>query len=75
MSRYTNKDRKRIIDISIRSYKETICMNYTKQKLLNIINEMENVRLMCLPWRVEGIVELESTLKDAYMRLRKLEGK
>ena len=68
---YTNKDREKIIENSIRAYKNTIMFSINKDRLLNVINEMENVRLMCLPWNVKGICKLEETIKEAKEKLNR----
>lgn len=68
---YTNKDRETIIDNSIREYKNTIMFDIDKDRLSNVINEMENVRIMCLPWNVKGICKLEETIKEAKERLNR----
>lgn len=66
---YTNKDREAIIKNSIRAYRNTIMFGIDKDRLSNVINEMENVRIMCLPWNVKGICELEETIREAKEKL------
>lgn len=66
---YTNKDREAIIKNSIRAYRNTIMFGIDKDRLSNVINEMENVRIMCLPWSVKGICELEETIREAKEKL------
>lgn len=66
---YTNKDREKIIENSIRAYRNTIMFGIDKDRLSNVINEMENVRFMCLPWNVKGICKLEETIKEAKEKL------
>lgn len=66
---YTNKDREKIIETSIREYRNTIIFGFDETRLSNVINEMENVRIMCLPWSVKGICELEETIREAKEKL------
>ena len=66
---YTNKERERIIQNSIRDYRITCMFGIDKDRLSRVIIEMENVRLMCILWSVKGIVELEETIREAKEKL------
>lgn len=65
----TNKERERIIQNALIEYQNS----YTRYQLENALNMMENVFVMCSPWNVKGISQLQISIKEAKKKLNRME--
>lgn len=64
-----NREREKIIQNALTQYKNS----YSKYQLENALNMMENVFMMCSPWNVKGISQLQISIKEAKKKLNRME--
>lgn len=59
-----NLYKEKVVKTAIQEYKDSVLFGFGSNTA-NAINVMENAFIMCSPFNIEGITELQKTIKEA----------
>lgn len=65
-----DKHKEKVIQVAIQEYRNSTLFGFGSNTA-HAINMMEEARYMCAPFNVDGIVELEKTIKEAKIKYKK----
>lgn len=68
LNSHSKRRKEKVIKTAIQEYKNSVFFGFGSNTA-NAINVMENAFIMCSPFNIEGIAELQKTIKEAKEKL------